>query len=343
MSLNNFSVLANVIVDGNSITSGLDTSGTEYYYDTCVSTSADATFINNTISGIKSSSGIFGVDMVSMYGCTTKWSNNTFIRGPSGIRSYLNDTSTFIPVTKADHVITNNIFDDSTVDGSDELLIKNFSFGTTYERNKNQTDYLATQIAKYSLPNLQAPLTVGINTYPLSTLQQTIYTVIGVGGNLVTAENASLTFLIDISSIPAGAQIISATLGFTFGLFYSLDVSGSFTSTFGFTLYNSVSEKYDLSSLPLSYVDVYYNAFVAHNYGNVNLGTSNIISVNSLSQLNALLNHSNYLTLDLSGTPVYQTQYNKLYANIDFNLYMAGVSGSSAQILVSPLTVKYRY
>ena len=162
------SSIGNVIIEDNTFDYGFftpdgtsQTSFTLYSYTNCLTTNSDAKIQGNTFSGITSSG--FGSHLVvnvsnSVSGSQTI-TNNNFIRGSIPIAAYV-DMSTAIN----DAIITQNIFDQSTVDGSIETLVKTPTLTTSslipnisYYANKNQISYLPIQKFPYLIENSTAP------------------------------------------------------------------------------------------------------------------------------------------------------------------------------------------
>jgi len=137
-------VYGNFIIDGNHTDYGITTNGTTtttYTYDRILHIDADVVVVNNFFAGIKDD---VTKSMVFVNDTRSHITKNTFTRGNSNILAYIY----FKPAGTKNSVITENAFDQATVDGTDENLVKNNTEGTIYERNVNQTAY-----AFYSLLN----------------------------------------------------------------------------------------------------------------------------------------------------------------------------------------------
>jgi len=121
------STMSNVIIEGNTI--GASSSFT---YDYLLITSADCTITSNNFSGI-TPGGTHS--MIWLSNSTNNIHGNTFIRGASSVTSYIQATGS------VDQIITNNIFDAMTTDGSNENLATGLTVTSIFEKNKNQIKY----------------------------------------------------------------------------------------------------------------------------------------------------------------------------------------------------------
>ena len=132
------STLSDCLIQGNSIDIGFSTSNgtstTSYTYPQVLQTNADCKILANNFSGMISDTSPTGT-MIILLGCTCDIEQNHFIRGSNSILAYIKNIST------NDHIIVENIFDSSTVDGASEILAIGLTSGTIFSRNKNQTKY----------------------------------------------------------------------------------------------------------------------------------------------------------------------------------------------------------
>lgn len=121
----------------------IGSSSTNYFYSSCMSLGADALVTGNTFSGCVGN-GVGSTNLTVITDGSSLISNNAFIRGVgSPINSYINVTSV------NDQVITDNLFDQTTIDGtpSHDILVTGLSTGSVYHSNKNQTIYIPIQLA----------------------------------------------------------------------------------------------------------------------------------------------------------------------------------------------------
>jgi hypothetical protein len=160
--------LSDVIIEGNTFDYGnfavngnLATVPTNYGYVNCILTNADATISHNLLSGALTTSTHILTQFDSLGSCVI--TNNNFIRGTTPIVAYID-----VSEASSDQVITDNIFDQPTVDGISETLVllptANVFSATgpfiLYERNKNQTAIKQIQKSPYQVSFTSTP---GIN------------------------------------------------------------------------------------------------------------------------------------------------------------------------------------
>lgn len=83
-------------------------------------------------------------DMLNTQNGSCQITNNKFIRSATSISSYIKHRYIADEVTDAYsgvHTITDNVFDQPTIDGTTEELVKGLNINTIYTRNKNQTGF----------------------------------------------------------------------------------------------------------------------------------------------------------------------------------------------------------
>lgn len=246
------STFSNVIIEGNTIDIGSSSSGgapTFYQYGThgigengyLLSTSADCRIFGNYFSGIATNNA--GTYMIQLSGCSCNIQGNTFIRGSSEVAAYINN------VGLDDHIITGNIFDGYTVDGSTPQstspLVAGITANTLYTNNKNQVGYavipLATdKTALFKADRASSGLSMVFNTNDGN--PPDIFTDYGVTAgylpdpyvlliynNMTVPITQNYFFMnIDIGkSIPVGAKIIDAKYSVYNPSSIPLDTSGT--------------------------------------------------------------------------------------------------------------------
>ena len=157
---------------------------TTYGYGTCIYTTADAIITNNYISG--AISGCTPILTIGSISCNI--SKNTFIRNSVPISCYINASA-----SSGDQIITENIFDNPTVDGTNETIVQ---LGTPYpggplviyERNKNQTAYKQIQKETY-LTSIVTPPSINASEFVKYTDSATVFSTYNVNGNLPFTAN----------------------------------------------------------------------------------------------------------------------------------------------------------
>lgn len=135
--------IRNVKIKDNLITTGSSSTGSTpivYTYTSNMSLGADAVIYGNTFSGCFGN-GISSTNLISITSGSSIITNNNFIRGVgSPIAVYIAATSA------TDQTITNNLFDQTTVDGTIDVLTSGLSDGSIFHSNKNQVIYIPIQL-----------------------------------------------------------------------------------------------------------------------------------------------------------------------------------------------------
>lgn len=145
--------ISSIVIEGNTFDYGnfapstnINAVSSTYGYNNCIVTSADVKMYGNYLSGALS-----GSTQVQVTGSATcEISKNTFIRGAVPLTAYVD-----VSGATSDQVITENIFDNPTIDGLNETLTLLPTIASTtgpfvlYERNKNQTAIKQIQKSPY--------------------------------------------------------------------------------------------------------------------------------------------------------------------------------------------------
>lgn len=135
--------LSNIIVRNNKIS---HQRGTTYgtftspivNYSHCARIAGSAQIEGNTFISPTGTAGT--VDMLNLVDGSSIVQGNKFIRDSLSINSYIRQYGT------GEHLITNNIFDHSTIDGTNDQLTANLSASSHYHNNKNQVLYIAVPL-----------------------------------------------------------------------------------------------------------------------------------------------------------------------------------------------------
>jgi len=251
-----------VIIDNNMISNGIytnsDTSTTNYTYDFGILSGHISTITNNNINGFGNTLLSLPVGPVGIAlpnpGSIVK--NNIIYRKGVAMASYIDAGNTFIP--KSQHIITDNVFDTTTVDGSNVQVVADISPQSVVCSNINQigfsvisltdrqdfftflgqTNGTAPGSGAYPNPFLFSDATTSFSIWrtpdslpantPLSATSG--YLLVGeVGGTGHQERNMSITIPVD-TCLPPGAKILTATLGVfitTAGAGSVLDIGGA--------------------------------------------------------------------------------------------------------------------
>lgn len=127
--------LANIIVRDNTIDQGRFSDGVTpvtYNYTHNAWIFGTALIDGNTFTGPAASA-----DMLNLDNCSCIVKSNKFIRGSTNINSYIRNYG-----TNEQHIV-DNIFDSASTNGTIETLVLGLTDTSIYERNKNQTKYVA--------------------------------------------------------------------------------------------------------------------------------------------------------------------------------------------------------
>lgn len=131
-----------------------------YNYNIGIRCDASATIMGNIIRGVGGSPGMIALGGDSNGGPTIYCNNNTLIRGTSTISGYV--SSIFSNGTNK-VVVTNNIFDQPTIDGSNTAVANNFPVPWVFYQNINQSSNMVVTLpdTKFYLPNTDGIFTGG--------------------------------------------------------------------------------------------------------------------------------------------------------------------------------------
>lgn len=350
------STISNIIISGNTIDGGSSSSGS-FTYASLLYTYADCRVFNNYLSGIQSSISI--AIMCVLDGCSCNIQGNTFVRGNSAIKYYIDATNT------TDQIITGNIFDGYTVDGTNTVLVHNLTANSLYTANKNQTGYAIIPLgtnkpAIFQYGSLFDGLFVTSDVPPDSA---TDYGVAGgdlfdpfvlkIYDDTASPSNRFFTMNIDITkSIPVGAKILDAKISIYNPSSIALDTSTSnqfnlflvsglnHTSSVDVKTYDSAG----IASIMFGYVS---QAQLMINAGN----EPNMRSTYQVLEIPTLNFTGNAATTGNATAPISNTDISKNYVsgneyNISANLlffYKASSQGTAGipLIVVSPLIINY--
>lgn len=132
---------ANIIITNNVIDKGISNDNITplitYKYDNCATIYGSAVIDGNTFSNPNANA-----NMLQLKECSCIIKNNKFIRNSTSISKYIRHLPNADDEFHGTHIITDNIFDERTTDGSSESLVAGLNPGTIYTRNKNQTGFI---------------------------------------------------------------------------------------------------------------------------------------------------------------------------------------------------------
>jgi hypothetical protein len=236
--------LSNVIIEGNNydygnfVATATGITPTTYGYYNCLYTNADANIISNYF-GAATSSGthLYVTNNADGYG-SCLITKNTFVRNTTAIAAYI-DVST----VTTDQIIVENIFDQYTVDGSNENIVTLPPAPATngpfilYERNKNQTAYKPIQ---------KAPYMTFSSGYPtINPSERTIYSD-GTSPNYI--GNPGYYYGSNFTATSYKQQGVTMNYATPFPHNSYVEITGVLDVTNGSTNVSSVTETFDIRS-----------------------------------------------------------------------------------------------
>jgi hypothetical protein len=356
----------NIIIDGNSFDYGTYTpdgnpSSTPitYSYYNCVGTTSDTIVTNNYFSGMAAPGQIVLGSSSShlVIGANSSIvKNNIFNRGSTSIYAYIVNNST------DDQIITDNVFDGYTVDGTDENLVKGIylnsppqpyynptglTVGSTYCNNKNQTGYAFVPVL-VGEKQFQGEGALGdginyngnVNEVPPSEIFSTAGG--GLDGNPIYASAVlqdttptSYARVFDMTKIvPLNTQILEVKQGiYSASAGHTFDYTGTsfeLAVTAGIIDYNAM----------LDAASQFYGNLGEADYESVELVVSDSGSESSIQS------GTYYLTIDSGIQNNLEYYFNTLQSSITLSVvykYQLFTGIVLAGILFSPIRIKYRW
>lgn len=328
-------VLTTCTIKGNTITQGSALNSTPsvvtYDYQQSMNIGISAIIDGNVCNNIQSvPGGNTSADMIQLYSTPLGFlnvsiTNNQFYRNSNTIRSYINTLTTTV-----NGVITNNFFDQSTVDGTSYTLVANASyFNGPIVQNKNQVGFSSldmNQLNWYPAWSYTAELgfalangtfsyldTVGVSNTGWALL---IDATVGGAGPLLNI-NGSLD-----SVIPQGAKLLYVMFGAEL-------IAGSGSNTIGFKILPGKTNSFSISSPPTSFAGSMADFNGTGQWSSAQIsGTSASLSTVDVTEF-AYLNTSSYNLISGNGY------------TIQFQLNVS--CSDTAKILLSPIMLKYQW
>jgi len=224
-----------ITIKDNLINIGFSSTGTSaanYTYASNVALGGDAIISGNTFTGCIGN-GIGATNLVTITSGSSIVTNNNFIRGVGS------PVTTYIAVTSAsDQVIKDNIFDQSTTDGTVEDLVSGLSISSTYHRNTNQIAYIPIFNGQFSADSIvgSSMATGSIGVTAINNYTQ-IY--------ILTASLRHLFYEYDINALlPDDIKILHAKVGiFNSAALATMDVTNN-NLNLSFVIQETVSANY---------------------------------------------------------------------------------------------------
>jgi hypothetical protein len=174
--------LNSIKIKNNIIDVGYSSNGSQviYTYDPAlIEVGGDAIIFGNTLSGCIGN-GNAGTNLINIISGSCLITNNTFVRGISSINSYVNNAGS------NDQIVSHNIFDHPTINGSSTNLCLNLTTTSLFNENLNQ-------VKSYSIFNMQ--------TVELAhNFTTTSVTNVDVTGMTITVPACNVGDLVDIAA-----------------------------------------------------------------------------------------------------------------------------------------------
>lgn len=326
------SIISNAIINGNSFNQGILTADgvtpTIYTYNTLVFTSGDCKITDNNFSGASNV-------MLSLTGSgSSNIVGNYFTRGANNITAYINNTAS------TDHIIVDNVFDSTTIDGSSEILAVGLTNETIYRENKNQIGYAIINFAEmaadfvddgystvFHLPIVN-PTGALIPSLTSSNISR-ISSFTGAVGH--TIKGTASVYL--NSRLPFNTQIlfIAVSIG-------NANSGNLNTGTANFTLQPVSPTTFDISNIPSSLNGSVADVGAIAGSPPTLTGVSNDGGTLTLSSAS---NAAQYMTLNASSLNYRTSSYNDFFFSV--NLIATGTSNNTLILLFSPITIKYKW
>ncbi len=368
------STFSDVLIEGNTIGVGAgQSSGTPVYFGYGASaslqdgyiiyTNADCRISNNYISGAVTQANTF---MLGLSSCSCQVRGNTFVRESASITAYI------ISSGVNDQIITDNIFDGYTVDGSTSQDVSPLAVGLTsasrYANNKNQVGYAIIPLGtnKPTIFHLNAPVANAFSVFnstdvPL-TASNDVFTTSGYLYDMMVMKifdtetvptSQKFTTSVDItSSVPYGAKIIDVKCS----IFNASGGTVLLTANNSFTLSLSKSRNHtqsiDIVSHPSTGILIgVYNwellyttgASFTTTTGSELFPAAQVIEIPTLNYTGTVISGTagSVSNQDVSSNYVVSSDGN-IIANLAFT-YQAASTGTAATplLLISPIVVTY--
>lgn len=324
------SSLRSIKITNNTIHVGYSSNAsmvTNHTYESCMSIGADSVINGNTVAGcIGGSSGSTNLASITSASCLIQ--NNVFVRGAgSPVGSYITFSGTH------ESVITGNIFDQTTIDGSSYDLVQGLPANSVYTANKNQVDFMAVPLDDFTHTSY-------INDFAGRLESESGYAINsglndGCNINFILEDSVQFDFGTTIpvgNLLPFGAKILEIKIG----ILCDDGGSGPVVNTGGdnqLDLYlRSFDRKSNYATGTGSILDPDSNTLTT---------STNTLNFNNNTAFNTLMNGvAQYLTLDVSSSSDFNTASKMINAYVRFKLRS---SAAFISVDLSPIVIKFTY
>jgi hypothetical protein len=281
-------------------------------------------------------------DILNIDNCSCTITNNKFIRGSVSINSYVRVYGS------NEQIITDNIFDQTTIDGSSENLVLNVPSTSVYERNKNQTKYIAVLPSSGYFKAWIDPRLMDINNnYSSQILTDGASSDVRFLTQTHLVSNSSnpgpqryVTYYFNLSNfLPKNVKVLEHLIGMKYGSL-GANINTTVTSTI-FAKMNTT-----VASQPISASFASPASTLAFINGTTTSGTANL---ENTVNTNTTITSGNYNTTTVhynNGNYAANSFINVDSTNIIFSMrysFSTTVTSGSSSILWSPLLIKYRW
>jgi hypothetical protein len=281
-------------------------------------------------------------DILNIDNCSCTITNNKFIRNSVSINSYIRVYGS------NEQIITDNIFDQATIDGTTETLVLNIPSTSVYERNKNQTKYTAILPSYGYFKAWLDPRLMDINNnYSSQVLTDGAGTDLRYLTESHISSNSSnpgpqryVVYYFNLSNfLPKNVKIMEHLIGMKYGTL-GANINTGVTSTFFARMSTTIAAKPISASFAtpantLAFIDGTDVSGTANLENTVS--TNNTITSGNYNTSTVHYNNGNY-----SANSFINIDSTNIIFSIRYSFSTTVTSGSSS-ILWSPLLIKYRW
>ena len=289
--------------------------------------SANSTIVGNIFERASSNT-----TFLNLTNCQCSVHHNKFYRGAVSVNYYIKINGT------SGHQITDNFFDNTTVDGTTESLIGTFAAADNVSSNKNQIAYMSTMASDHTnggIHQVSFTCTKSVNTFQYNN----IATLTSTGG--IGATNYVSFHFINISRVlPPKAKLLGILVGMKWNVFGNA-ITGNGMS-FTMNLYKTDT------GLPLGNPNTNIFNTPGSTLASKALSGDTVLSdtVPFAPQTAAVASGDNinvkYLNADYSSLGLYNDGVNDLVLRILANYQINNNTGTGTYN-VSPILIRYTY
>lgn len=327
--------LANIVIRNNTIDQGRFSDGVSpitYNYDFCASILGSSMITGNSFLSAPPLPAT-PTDMLNLHDCSCVITSNKFARGSTSINSYIRNYGA------NDQMITNNIFDQSTVDGAIDILAIGLSSSSSFYDNKNQIVYVPITLVDKIVDSKQSLTGGTIYSQAIAPGAATI-TQLSDFNTYFHVRVADLVFnwtkcLININAaIPKNVTILEAKIGL-----YGINSGATTVATAGHNFFDI--DLFSQSTVPANYSTGVNSILDSLNKSTVTLGAESVL-YDTHANYATVIASTVYITLPIP-TP-------SQFVNDDSSSILARVSmvthlSVAGEIIwdLSPLVIKCRW